>query len=112
MEALRPFVGTGAVVALVVGGGTGSRTVVETLARAFPSVEMVVVDETGTTLEARGRYLEEHPPRGWERLLPRGLRVPKVPIDDYVAQILVERHLASLPHRPTPDIEDTGRTMA
>ena len=65
-----------------------------------------MVPEAGTTLAARQRYWELEPPRGWRRLLPKGLRVPPRDIDDVVAQLLLERHFGrslqrSLEHNST-----------
>lgn len=79
--------------ALLVGGSTGSREVVEELGRALGR-EPVVVDERHSTERARARYYREHPPRGWRRWLPLGLQVPPVPYDDYAAVILAEQFLA------------------
>jgi hypothetical protein len=52
-----------------------------------------LVDEAGTTLAARQRYWQLEPPRGWQRLLPKGMRLPPRDVDDVVAQLLLERHL-------------------
>jgi RNase H-fold protein (predicted Holliday junction resolvase) len=75
--------------ALVIGGGTGSEQAV----RAASGLGLPVhrVDERLTTLQARSRYFKDHPPRGWRRLLPRGLLVPPEPYDDYAAVLLGER---------------------
>jgi RNase H-fold protein (predicted Holliday junction resolvase) len=51
------------------------------------------VDERNSTLEARARYWQLYPPRGWRRLLPSGLRQPPRPVDDIVAIVLLERFL-------------------
>jgi hypothetical protein len=60
------------------------------------------VDERGTTLEARRRYWQLFPPRGWRRLLPQGLRQPPRDWDDVVAQLLLERRLGRTLIRTTP----------
>ena len=83
--------------AVVVGGGTGSRQVMAALAglrasRRLPPV--TVEEERDSTLAARRRYFEEHPARGWRRLVPRSFQVPPEPYDDYAAVIIAERHLA------------------
>ncbi len=57
---------------------------------------VVLVDERYSSLEARDRYWQMHPPRGWQRLLPQGLRQPPGPIDDIVAMLLIERYLNRL----------------
>lgn len=81
----------GAVV--VVGGGTGSRALRERLAALGHTVETAA--EEGTSLEARALYFRDHPPRGWARLLPAGMRSPPVPIDDYAAYAIALRWLAA-----------------
>ncbi len=80
----------GAVV--VVGGGTGSRALRERLVALGHTVETAA--EEGTSLEARTLYFRDHPPRGWARLLPEGMRSPPVPIDDYAAYAIALRWLA------------------
>jgi hypothetical protein len=52
-----------------------------------------VVDERETTLRARARYFQAHPPRGWKRLVPRGMLLPPCPIDDFAALLIAERFL-------------------
>ena len=76
---------------VVLGNGTGSGPWPEQLQVMGLAVE--VVDEQGSTLAARERYWQLLPPRGWRRLLPKGLRLPPRPIDDVVAQLLLERWL-------------------
>lgn len=80
--------------AVVVGSGTGSAAVVAALQSACSGVVVHFVPEAGSTLEARSRYWRDHGPRGWQRLLPPGLRVPPRPVDDYAALVLSERWLA------------------
>ena len=55
--------------------------------------EVTLVDEYRTTDAAKALYWEVHPPRGWRRLVPRGMLVPPAPVDDFVAVILAERFL-------------------
>jgi hypothetical protein len=81
---------------IVVGDRTGSREVVSAIV-SVTAVPVRSVAEAGTTLLARKRYLTEHPPRGWRRLLPRGLRTPPEPYDDYVAVLLAEGALVQHP---------------
>jgi hypothetical protein len=49
------------------------------------------VDESHTSEQARRRYVNEKPAHGWRRLLPKALRTPETPYDDYVAILLAER---------------------
>ena len=76
---------------LVIGDGTGSRAIQDVLDKLGLSYE--VVDERGTTLEARAYYLKQRPPRGLGRFLPLGLRSPPGPIDDYAAYMIALRYL-------------------
>jgi RNase H-fold protein (predicted Holliday junction resolvase) len=55
---------------------------------------VVAVEEQGTTLAARRRYFDDHPPRGWRRLVPRSLLLPPEAYDDYAAVLLAEAYLA------------------
>lgn len=76
---------------IVVGNRTGSDAVVASLGAIGIPVRRI--DEAGTTLRARARYFQDHPPRGWRRLLPRSLQTPQEPYDDYVAVLLAEAAL-------------------
>lgn len=81
------------VVEIVVGDRTGSGEVVRLLAGKV-SVPVRLVDESGTTLRARARYFAEHPPRGWRRLVPKGLQTPPEPYDDYAAIVIAQEAIA------------------
>lgn len=96
---LRQWQGLGLV---VLGDGTGSSPWHERLAEL--GVTVTRQDERGTTLAARQRYWQLHPPRSWRRCLPRGLRLPPRDIDDVVAQLLLERHLGRLLQRTNPAV--------
>jgi RNase H-fold protein (predicted Holliday junction resolvase) len=78
---------------IIIGSGTHSKPIVSTIREHLPSMGILVVDEKDTTLQARERYWEHHPRRGWRRLLPATLQVPPEPVDDFVAFILAERVL-------------------
>ena len=78
---------------VVVGRGTGSRNLVKNINDAIPGASMLLVDEKDTTWQARERYWEHNPRRGWRKLLPASMQVPPVPVDDFVALILAERVL-------------------
>lgn len=77
-------------VRIVLGRGTGSEPLRKALVKASP-IAVDLVDEEFTTLRARERYFQEHPPRGFWRLVPVSLQNPREPFDDYVAIILAER---------------------
>ncbi len=80
---------------MVVGGGTGFRLLEPLLHDVLPDLPAEVVDESYTSEQARRRYLQENPPKGWRRLIPHWLRTPEEPYDDYVAIILAERYWQS-----------------
>ena len=60
------------------------------------ALNIILVDERYTTLEARDRYWQMYPPKGLTKLLPQGMRQPPRPIDDIVAILLIERYLNRL----------------
>jgi RNase H-fold protein (predicted Holliday junction resolvase) len=80
-----------AIRAVALGGGTHTTTVAA-LVRAA-GLPVTVVDERETTLRARARYFEAHPPQGWKRFVPRGMLLPPCPIDDFAALLIAERFL-------------------
>jgi RNase H-fold protein (predicted Holliday junction resolvase) len=59
-------------------------------------LNIVLVDERYSSLEARDRYWQMYPPKGLSKLLPQGMRQPPRPIDDIVAILLIERYLNRL----------------
>ncbi len=59
-------------------------------------VEVRIVDEKLSTVEARKKYFQQNPPRGLRRLIPVSLQTPPQAYDDYVAVILAERHFACM----------------
>lgn len=59
-------------------------------------VNIIMVDERYTSLEARDRYWQMYPPQGLIKILPPGIRTPSQPIDDIVAILLIERYLNRL----------------
>ncbi len=61
-----------------------------------PTVNIILVDERYSSLEARDRYWLMYPPKGLTKLLPKGMRTPPRPIDDIVAILLIERYLNRL----------------
>ena len=60
------------------------------------AVRLFKVDERNSSLEARDRYWDLYPPKGLQKLIPKGMRVPPRPVDDIVAVILIERYLSRL----------------
>ncbi|MBW4664583.1 MAG: pre-16S rRNA-processing nuclease YqgF [Chroococcus sp. CMT-3BRIN-NPC107] len=63
------------------------------------TIEILMVDEHNSTLEAREVYWRMYPPKGLTKLIPQGLREPPRPIDDLVAILLIERYLKATNRR-------------
>ena len=82
----------GPVAAFCVGHATSSDSVLALCRQRWPQIPAQVVDETNTTLLARKLYYDDHPPKGLWRLVPRGLLVPKEPLDGYAAALIVDRY--------------------
>lgn len=78
---------------LVIGNGTTSRELVGKIRDAYPSAGILMIDETDTSIQARERYWEHHPRRGWRQLLPSSMQMPPESIDDFAALVLAERVL-------------------
>ena len=76
---------------VAIGHGTNAGVVSSVVRDA--GLAFTLVDERETTLRARARYFADHPPRGWRRLVPRGMLLPERPIDDYAALLIAERYL-------------------
>jgi RNase H-fold protein (predicted Holliday junction resolvase) len=76
---------------VAIGHGTNAGVVSAVVREAGLTFELV--DERETTLRARERFFRDHPPRGWRRLVPRGMLLPDRPIDDYAALLIAERYL-------------------
>jgi len=79
-------------VALLIGLGTGSKPLLRALEAANLPHPLQAVDESHTSEAARARFVAENPAPFWQKLLPRSLRTPWKPYDDYVAVILAERY--------------------
>ena len=80
---------------VVMGDQTTAKRWKEQLRELTP-LSIVMVDERYSSLEARDRYWQMYPPKGFSRLLPHGLRQPPRPIDDIVAILLIERYFKRL----------------
>ena len=80
---------------IVMGNLTTAKSWRDKLQSHFPNFAIEMINEHNSTLEARDRYWQMYPPRGFTRLLPQGIRIPPRPIDDIVAIILIERYLLS-----------------
>ena len=81
---------------IVLGNSTSSRDWQEKVALWLPQMPVAIVDERGSTLEARALYWQFFPPRGWRRMVPLSLQTPPEAIDDFAAVVLARRFFASL----------------
>jgi RNase H-fold protein (predicted Holliday junction resolvase) len=86
----------GGVRTICLGDATKSDVVFAMIRARWASLPVAIVDERNTSLEARRRYYEDHPPKGLWRLVPLGLLVPDVPLDGYAALLIVERYRKGL----------------
>ena len=82
---------------IIMGDGTTSAAAKARIEAQVGAVTLV--DEYRTTEEGRRLYWAETPPRGWRRLVPRGLLTPTVPVDDFAAVALARRFLAGTARR-------------
>ena len=87
------FIKNSCPVQVVLGNGTNSRNIGESVKRVLNDVMVTVVEEAHSTEEARTLYWQENPPKGLKKLIPLGMLVPPVPLDAYAAVILVRRFL-------------------
>jgi len=78
-------------VTIVIGDDTGSDRVQGVVREQ--GLSFAVVEEAGTSLEARELFFRDHPPKGLAKLLPRGLRFPPRAVDDYAAYAIALRFL-------------------
>ncbi|MHC1718179.1 MAG: pre-16S rRNA-processing nuclease YqgF [Acidaminococcaceae bacterium] len=90
---LTEFLQTAQPETCIIGDGTTSTKLQQTLAEVLPALEIVVCDEAHSTEEARVLYWQLNPPQGWRRLMPLGMLTPPVPLDAYAAVVLVRRYL-------------------
>lgn len=79
---------------IALGDSTSSRAARAAIEAALPHIGVRVVDESGSTLEARALYWADHPRAGWRALVPLSLQEPPEPIDDYAAAVVARRALS------------------
>jgi len=77
---------------IILGNGTNYKNIEESLKNHFSKLKIVLIEEKFSTLEARKKYFEAHPPRGIFKLVPLSLRVPPCCYDDFVAVLLAEKY--------------------
>ncbi len=114
VEMARELIAAHRPVAFLVGAGTGSKPLLRALEAAQLDLPVQRVDESHTSELARARFVAENAPVGWQRLVPRTLRTPWRPYDDYVAIILAERYwqerekVSQSPNPPAPFPTEEG----
>ena len=96
-QRIDDVVRNGHVAAILIGHATTSSPIVALCRSKWPAIDVRIVDETNTTYQARERYFDDHPPRGLQSIIPRGLLVPSAPLDGYAALLIVERYLSLRP---------------
>lgn len=77
-------------VSLILGDGTTSQKYLPLLIEL--GIPIKIVKESYSTLQAKELYFKENG-YGLQILLPKGLRSPRRPLDDYAARILINRFL-------------------
>jgi len=92
---------------VVIGAGTGRRELRLELAQR--SLDVHVVDERGSSLEARELWKRAVPARGLARMLPSGLRAPREPIDDFAAWAIALRYLGLDVAKVQPAVQNRAR---
>ena len=78
---------------IIMGNGTSSKKKYDLLKQEFIDRDIVLINEYRTTDEARKLYFQENPPKGWKKLIPLGMQVPPVPVDDYAAIVIGRKYL-------------------
>ena len=78
---------------IVMGNGTSSKKKYDLLKQEFIDRDIVLINEYRTTDEARKLYFQENPPKGWKKLIPLGMQVPPVPVDDYADIVIGRKYL-------------------
>lgn len=78
---------------IVMGNGTSSKKKYDLLKQEFIDRDIVLINEYRTTDEARKLYFQENPPKSWKKLIPLGMQVPPVPVDDYAAIVIGRKYL-------------------
>ncbi len=77
---------------IILGNGTNYKKIEERLKNNFPQLKIILIEEKFSTLGARKKYFETHPPRGIFKFIPLSLRVPPGHYDDFAAVLLAEKY--------------------
>lgn len=93
VQIIKPLLEKYIIKTIVMGNGTSSKKKYDLLKREFIDRDIVLINEYRTTDEARKLYFQENPPKGWKKLIPLGMQVPPVPVDDYAAIVIGRKYL-------------------
>jgi len=77
---------------IILGNGTHYKSIEESLKSHFSQLKIILIEEKFSTLRARKKYFETHPPRGIFKFVPLSLRVPPGHYDDFAAVLLAEKY--------------------
>ena len=84
---------------IILGNGTNYKNIEKRLKNHFPELKIILVEEEFSTLKARKKYFEAHPPQGISKLIPLSLRVPPGHYDDFAAVFLAEKYFRNKNNR-------------
>jgi RNase H-fold protein (predicted Holliday junction resolvase) len=93
VQIIKSLLGKYIIKTIVMGNGTSSKKKYDLLKQEFIDRDIVLINEYRTTDEARKLYFQENPPKGWKKLIPLGMQVPPVPVDDYAAIVIGRKYL-------------------
>ena len=77
---------------IILGNGTNYKSIEEGLKKHFSQLKIILIEEKFSTLGARKKYFETHPPQGIFKFIPLSLRVPPGHYDDFAAVLLAEKY--------------------
>ena len=79
------------------GNGTNHKRLygqLQKLAKGY-NLPAQLAEEYHTTEEAKKLYWVYNPPKGWRKLMPKGMLYPPEPVDDLTAYVIGKRWLAN-----------------
>ncbi|MDD4362605.1 MAG: pre-16S rRNA-processing nuclease YqgF [Atribacterota bacterium] len=91
VEKLQGYLDKYKIYNIVIGSGTYSKEIIQTIKNKYSQLLLTVIAEKNTTILARKKYFAENPPRGLLKIIPTSARIPPKPYDDYSARIIAER---------------------
>lgn len=78
---------------IILGNQTKSSHFLDVLSTLDYPIELI--DEKDSTLNAKDLYFELYPPKGFKRLIPKGLLYPPRDFDDVTAIVLARRYFTN-----------------